>query len=152
MSVEYREQPSHRRRAALKQVHDPTQRDERPRQHRQVHAEGHERSNRDGSPDRESSAESQHHDSAQPREQHERRVHRGVEAHQIHVPVEILLAHGAKALGLGILLPVRAHDAHARQILLRHRRHMTEILLHRFESTMDLTSEYRCGDGQENHW
>ena len=47
LRVEDVEQARHRRRAALEEVDHPAERDERPRQHAEVHAERHERADGD---------------------------------------------------------------------------------------------------------
>src|SRR5689334_17285493 len=103
---------------ALEQIHDPAQRDHRPRQHRQVHTEGDEGADGNGAANGEYTASAEHDDGTESAEEREQRIQRAPQAYELHVEREVLVVERAEAADLGVLLAIRSHDARSGEILL----------------------------------
>jgi hypothetical protein len=118
LHVEDLEQSSHRCFATLKEVDDPAKRNHRPGEHRQVHAEGDERTDRYSAVDGEGSAGPEHDHRAESAEEGEQRIESAPQANQRHVESQIRVVECAKSIHLGRLLAIGADDPRSGQILL----------------------------------
>ena len=78
-------------------------------------------------------------------------MHDAVESREPHVLLEVARAERGEAADLGALLAVRAHDAHAGEVLLRERGERAELLLHRLEPAVDGRAELDRRDRQQHH-
>ena len=142
-------QTSHRSIAPLKQVDDPAERDHRPGEHGEIHAERDERANGNRALDRQRSADSENDDRAQSPEEREQWIQRSPQPHQRHVEREVLIVDRAEARHLGRFLPVSADDPCSGEILLRSRGERREMLLHRLEPIVDRLSHFDREHRQE---
>ena len=118
LHVEDLGKPSHRRLAALEEVHDPTERYHRPGQHREVHAERNERSDRDRAVDGERSASSEYDHRAESAKEGKERIERPPKPNERHVERQVSLIERPESLDLRSFLAVSADDARSGQILL----------------------------------
>ena len=91
LGIQHVEQSRHRRRAALKEVDDPAQRDERPGEHPEVEAERDEASDGDRPAQHERAPEADDGHHAESRENREAGLHDAVEARERHVLLEVSL-------------------------------------------------------------
>ena len=150
-SVQYIEQPRHRRGPALEQIDDPSQGDQGPGQHAEVEPKRDERSDADRSTNRQRAPDPEHRDHADPREKHERRMHRAIQPREAHVLHEVFVVHRVEPTNLCRLLTIRPNDPYPGEVFLRERRQVTEVLLHRLEALVNAFAHPDGDDGQEQH-
>ena len=144
-------QATHRRRAALIEVHDPAERDHRPDEQRQVEAERNELADRDRPGHHLERSESGHQDHGHTRDQHEDRVEGARGHHEPHVPAPVVRVVLVELTFLLRFLRVGAHEADPGQILLHEGRQRGELLLDLFEAPMDDPAEEEDDGREDDH-
>ena len=132
---------AHRGRAPLHQIHRPAQRDHRPDQHREVHAEGDELADADRARHDQPAAGVQHRERAQPAEQREQREEDALNPGQLEIAGEVVVAQPAEGGDLRLLLAVGADHPDPAQILVRLAREVAELLLDGLAPAVDPLAE-----------
>ena len=140
--------PAHRRRAALHQVDGPAERDHRPDEHREVHAERHELADRNGAGHDQPAARVEHGQGAQAAQQGEQREEEALHPGELEIAREVVVAQPAEAGDFRLLLPVGPDDPHPGKILVGVAGEVAELLLDRLAPAVDPLAEGDHGDRQ----
>ena len=71
--------------------------------------------------------------------------------HEVHVPLHVLPVEAVEVVRLTVLLHVRPHDTHARQVFLNHGRERRELLLDLLEALVNHTREHENDRWEDHH-
>ena len=134
----------------MEQVDHPAEGDEGPDEERHVDPERDEVSKGDAFGYDFETAEPQHDDHRRSREERQDGVKETRYPHEAHVTVHVLAVEAVEVARLALLLHVRSHDAHPRQVFLHHGRERGELLLDLFEALVDHSREPQH-DRRKNH-
>ena len=137
--------------AALIEIHDVTDRNQRPNQAEQVHVEFRELTNCDLSAhgQRHAGPDNQH--EAKADQKHHQRPHQRVDAHEAEVLLCVFPIESIKGFDLRVLLRVCAHDANAGEVFLRARGDLRKEILNLLKPRMHLLAEELHSQRHQRH-
>ena len=132
---------AHGRGAALEDVDDPAQRDDRPGELHHVGVEGHEAADRDAMQQDFAAADPQHDHDGDAEQGFQRRPQHAHQAHQLQTARDVFGVLALEALDLRLLLHVGANQPRSGKVLLRLGRDVGEHGLDALEALVNLAAE-----------